>query len=391
MDHEILELLEHDETDRSEKTISLDDTDKFGKAICAFANDLGGSNRPGILFVGASPDGTSAGRLISDQLLQNLGALATDGNLMPPPSIVVRKLRVAGGDIAAVIVQPSAIAPVRYKGVVWVRRGPRKGSASPEDERVLSERRQAANLPWDTRRCEGSNLDDLALDRFRLNYLRRAVARSVLDENHRDDVAQLAALRLYQLRGGSPGPTNAGVLVLGLDPMAMIPGAYVQVVEYGGVDKLEAVGERRMTGDLLTVLEGLDQLIESLRQQHIVQDGMREQIVEAWPARALHELFVNAVIHRSYESHAPVTISRFADRIEVLSPGGLFGMTPEDFPDAQGYRNPVLAEAAKTYGYANRFGRGVAAAQAALARNGSSAATFDVRYNHVLAIIPRRP
>jgi ATP-dependent DNA helicase RecG len=343
------------------------------------------------LFVGVNPDGSSAGLEITDQILQNLGALATDGNLMPPPSLVVSRLRLAGGDVAVVVVQPSVIAPVRYKGVVWVRRGPRRGPASAEDERVLSERRVANALPWDARRCEGATIDDLALDIFRLNYLRRAVDRAVLAENHRGDVAQLAALRLVHRRGDVMGPTNAGVLILGLDPLAFVMGAFVQFVSYQGEDKLEPTSERRITGDLLRVLEGLDALIEAVRGRRPLREGLREREVEDWPGQALHEVFVNAVIHRNYESTAPVTISQFTDRIEVWSPGGLFGMSPEDFPHAQGYRNPVLAEAARVYGFANRFGRGIDAAQVALARNGSPPATFDVRYNHVLAVIPRRP
>ena len=48
-----------------------------------------------------------------------------------------------------------------------------------------------------------------------------------------------------------------------------------------------------------------------------------------------------------------------ADRIEVLSPGGAFGVvTVENFgqPGLTDYRNPNLAEAMKYLGYVQRFG-----------------------------------
>jgi ATP-dependent DNA helicase RecG len=103
-------------------------------------------------------------------------------------------------------------------------------------------------------------------------------------------------------------------------------------------------------------------------------------------------LFVNAVIHRNYESStAPVLINHFQDRIEIQSPGGLYGdLTPEQFPRGTSYRNPVLAEAARTLGFVNRYGRGIAIAQAELQRNGSAAAVFEPTSNFFLVTIPGR-
>lgn len=41
------------ENDSVERTISTTNTDKFGQAICAFANDLPCNNHPGYLIIGA--------------------------------------------------------------------------------------------------------------------------------------------------------------------------------------------------------------------------------------------------------------------------------------------------------------------------------------------------
>jgi ATP-dependent DNA helicase RecG len=58
-------------------------------------------------------------------------------------------------------------------------------------------------------------------------------------------------------------------------------------------------------------------------------------------------------------------INHYAERIEILSPGGLYGdLTREQFPRVTAYRNPVVAEAAKVLGFVNRFGRGIDVAQA---------------------------
>ena len=50
-------LLKDLEKDNVERTISTTNTDKFGQAICAFANDLADNNSPGYLIIGAKDDG----------------------------------------------------------------------------------------------------------------------------------------------------------------------------------------------------------------------------------------------------------------------------------------------------------------------------------------------
>lgn len=87
---------------------------------------------------------------------------------------------------------------------------------------------------------------------------------------------------------------------------------------------------------------------------------------------------MNAIMHRSYESNAPIYIYEFSDRIEIINPGGLFGeATPQNFPDASDYRNVVLAEAMKILGYVNRFNYGVTRAKNELIENGNGEPDFD--------------
>lgn len=115
-------------------------------------------------------------------------------------------------------------------------------------------------------------------------------------------------------------------------------------------------------------------------------------MVYDYPPRTMHELLMNAVIHRNYDgSTAPVSVNRFEDRVEVLSPGGLYGdLTPDQFPRVTSYRNPVISEAARVLGFVKRYGRGIALAQAELEKNDSQPAEFELRSNHFLATVRRR-
>ena len=78
----------------------------------------------------------------------------------------------------------------------------------------------------------------------------------------------------------------------------------------------------------------------------------------------------------------------------MQNPGGPYGqVTCENFgePGITDYRSPAIAEAMKTLGFVQRFGVGLQIAHRALLRNGNPPINFDVRENHVLAIVKKRP
>lgn len=390
---EVEALLVDLESDRVERTVSTDKTDKFGEAICAFANDLPNHRQPGYLIVGADDRGRVVGIEITDRLLQALAGIRSDGNLLPPPAMTVEKLDLLGGSVAVVSVQPSTDTPVRYKGRVWVRVGPRRGWANGQEEILLSEKR-AAHLArtWDARPCLEAALEDLALDLFTSTYRRAAVAPEVVAENDRPLEQQLSSLRFWDARARQP--TNAGVLLFGQDPLYFFPGAYVQYVRYGGENQAaEVLRDRRLTGDFLTVLRGLEELALDLAgARPVALEGFRERTIYDYPPRALRELFVNAVVHRNYESStAPTRIDHFEDRLEIFNPGGLHPALPlEQFPVGNPYRNPILAEAARVLGYANRFNRGIALVEEQLSVNDSPKAEFQLAYPSSFMVVVRK-
>src|SRR5262245_63197373 len=127
---ETLRLMRDLESDRVERTTSTSNTDKFAEAVCAFANDMPQHRQPGYLFVGVHDDGTPSGLAVTDQLLQNLAGIRADGNVQPLPTMNVQRLQTPQGDVAVVEVLPSDLPPVRYKGRLWIRVGPRRAIAS---------------------------------------------------------------------------------------------------------------------------------------------------------------------------------------------------------------------------------------------------------------------
>lgn len=382
-------LLVDMESDRVERTVSTNDTDKFAQAVCAFANDFPGHRQPGYLIIGAhDKTGALSGLKVTDQLLQNLAALRSDGNIQPLPAIVVSRFTFPAGDLAVVEVTPADLPPVRYKGKVWIRVGPRKATASEQEERILSERRVAATTSFDATPCTGASLDDLSLRLFE-EYRAQVIAADVIEANHRTIEEQLASLRFFDLKRDCP--TQAGILLFGKNPRYFMPGAYVQFLRLPGEVLSEMPEDQaEISGDLRTLLNSVREKFRAANVTRMVSRGdMTERLLPDFPEVAFREIMYNAVMHRDYSSNTPIRFYWFSDRIEIQSPGGLFGeVTAENLRRTNSYRNPVIAEAMKSLGYVNRFGYGIQLAESELARHGSP--PLDFIFDRSIAVTMRR-
>jgi ATP-dependent DNA helicase RecG len=379
------------ESDRVERTISTTDMNKFSQAVCAFANDMPGHSLPGYLLIGVRDDGKPCGLKVTDELLVNLGGIRADGNVLPQPAMNVAKYAVDGGEVAVVEVLPSDLPPVRYRGRIHVRTGPRKTIASEQEERILLERRIGSARSFDARPCLGAGIDELSMALFE-SYRREAVDPETVAANHRPVEFQLASLRLYDPEKRCL--THAGVLLFGKNPRFHLPGGYVQYLRFPGTNLTDVPDDQiEISGDLYAVLRELEVRLRVSIQTRMRQvSALGEKKVPDYPEWALRELLMNAVMHRNYDSNTPVRFYVFSDHMEIQNPGGLYGeATPGNFPTRNSYRNPVIAEAMKALGFVNRFGYGVQRAQALLKQNGNPPAQFEFDEHAVLVKVYQRP
>uniref|UniRef100_A0A7C4RNF9 Transcriptional regulator n=1 Tax=Desulfatirhabdium butyrativorans TaxID=340467 RepID=A0A7C4RNF9_9BACT len=397
-DEELEALLEDIESDLAERKESWkgDAPEKGRQAICAFANDLPDHRKAGVLFVGAKDDGTPSGLEITDELLRTLSDIRTDGNTLPPPSIVVEKRTLRGAEMAVVIVQPSDAPPVKYKGRIWIRIGPRRSVATAQEERILNERRRYRDIPFDVQTLPSCKLSALSRVLFEQEYLPNAVAPDILAANDRSYEEILASCRMIA-SVDDPTPTILGVLVLGVSPRDWIPGAYIQFLRIAGTEMTDPIqDEATIDGALGLALRRIEEKIDAHNRNAVdITTTDRELRTSPYPRVALQQLIRNAVMHRTYENtYAPVRVHWFDDRIEIINPGGPFGtVTRENFgrPGITDYRNPNLADAMRVMGFVQRFGVGIQIARAELKKNGNPELEFQIEPMTVLATVRRRP
>jgi len=395
-DKELHELLDDIESDIVERKSSWkgDVPNKARQAICAFANDLPGHNKPSVLFVGAYDDGSPSHEPITDELLRTLSDIRTDGKTLPLPAMTVEKRNLKGAEVAVVTVVPSDMPPVKYDGRIWIRTGPRRAIANEQEERILIEKRRYKNLPFDLYPVSSADISDLSRAIFEDEYLPEAFAPDILATNNRTYEERLSSCSMI-VSPSVTTPTCHGLLSIGKNPQKHMPGAYIQFLRIDGTGLADdVIDEAKIDGAIAEMLSRTtDKLNAHNRRSVDVISGNTHKITSLYPIAALQQIVYNAVLHRTYEkTNAPIRIYWFNDRIEVISPGGPYGnVTTENFglPGITDYRNPNLATTMRIFGLVQSFGRGIAIARDEMKRNGNPDIEFITDQNSILCIMRR--
>ncbi len=230
----------------------------------------------------------------------------------------------------------------------------------------------------DLRTLEGCGIDTLDPSDL-ANYLLRLKANK----------PQLAALpddQIYDLmsivRDGEV--TLAAEWLFGYYPQAFAPQLCITAVKIFGAEKgdLDPAGNRfednkRIEGTIPEMLqECLAFLQRNLASSTKIDklSGKRSDTFEL-PMDAVREVVLNALVHRDYSIHTegmPIQVELYPDRLEVTSPGGLYGRLTIDKlgkvqPDT---RNPVLATAMEVLGLTENRYSGIPTVRKAMAAKG---------------------
>jgi ATP-dependent DNA helicase RecG len=171
------------------------------------------------------------------------------------------------------------------------------------------------------------------------------------------------------------GVTVGGMLLFGQTPNRFLPHAGIDAVAYPGAEQDYDAQERMALRGPLTPLlsQGGDIVENGLVEQalHFVQrntrvaveaEGGRRVERPAYPADALREAIVNALIHRDYLlTSTDIELAVYSDRLEIVSPGRLpNGITPDRMrAGTRAARNQLLKDVMRDYRYLEHMGMGI--------------------------------
>lgn len=200
-------------------------------------------------------------------------------------------------------------------------------------------------------------------------------------------------------------PTLAAILNFGLYPQGYFPQLAITAIvvpgkEIGDIGRNSErfLDNKRIEGTLSEMLaDSLSFCRRNMKVRTIINPATGERTDKPeYPVEAIREAILNALIHRDY-SHftegTPIQIDFFTDRMEIHSPGGLYGrMTVEDLGRAKpDLRNPTLATMSEfLLNTENRYS-GIPTIRREMANFGLPAPVFINRRNEFIVILYNKP
>lgn len=279
----------------------------------------------------------------------------------PVPNVRFDRVPLEGREVVAMVVEPmhDDIRLTQEMPCFVTARGVKNGSFKRvvDKDKVLSAYEifelQMRTKPdkSDSEVVEGATEADLNPQAVKALLGRLEQSGSRIGEGAVDETQILKRLNVLSPDGGV---TVAGLLTLGYYPQQFFPQLFVDVAVHPGTEKsahssVRFLDRKECDGPIPEAIDvAVSAVLKNLRQRH-VEKGTTTVIEYEIPEMVLREAITNAVMHRDYgfRRHGQqVAVNVFADRVEITSPGGLWGdRTLDNIDDGSSMsRNQVLVK-----------------------------------------------
>lgn len=231
---------------------------------------------------------------------------------------------------------------------------------SYEVDRMLDEHRQPV---FDDEVVGGASIEDLdatLVDGFVKRQ--RELHPRLLGDKSRDDI--LVRLHVLKQDDGALRPTIAGLMALGVFPQQFFPRLNLTFTALPGIDKTSRVSDGQRFLDSQTIVgpipmmvqDAVAAVVKNMKTGAVIQGVLRRDVPD-YPPTAVREAVANALMHRDYSPDSrgsQVQVNMYADRLEILNPGGLYGDVTVDTLGVSGIssaRNQFLSNILETTPY----------------------------------------
>jgi ATP-dependent DNA helicase RecG len=351
----------------------LSDEDLIAAVVC-LTNTEGGH-----VYVGVEDDGRITGLHPAHQNSTTLAAMIAN-RTNPPVSVRVTMLVEENKTVASIEVPRSNRLVATSEGFLQRRRI--QGDGTPQcvpfyPHEFASRQSDLGMLDYSALPVVGASIEDLdPLERERLRQLVERYGGDRTLVGLSDEEIE-GALGLVRHEDGRRVPTVAGLLFLGRESALRqhLPTHEVAFQVLSGTEV--RVNDFYRTPLLKTFERIMDQFTARVEEQEI-QVGLFRVPIPNYDTRSFREAFVNALVHRDYTRLGAVHIRWEQDSITISNPGGFVeGVTVDNILVTEPRpRNPVLADAVKRIGLAERTGRGVDLIYQGLLRYGRPAPDY---------------
>jgi len=317
------------------------------KWVCGFANAKGGE-----IFIGKDDDGKvvhlSDYRTLLEsipQKIRNLIGITCDVNLEEEN----------GNKYIHIIVRPYSV-PVSLRGRYYYRSGSTKVELTGVElnEFLLKK----AGKTWDDVVEEQASIEDINSDTISLFKQISLESNSDRMPNPEglSDIEFLDKLQLVE----NGKLKRAAIVLFGKDPSRFYSNVAVKIGKFGLSDA-DLIFQDEVKGNLIQIILSLPEVLNSkFLTKHVSFEGLQRIEKGEYPAAALREMFLNALVHRNYMG-AIIQLRVYENKITIWNDGGLSeGMSIESLSrqHASKPRNPKIANACFMAGFIDTWGRG---------------------------------
>lgn len=326
-------------------------------AVVAFANTIGGT-----IYLGVENDGTVTGLHKAHQDYTQLAAYIAN-KTVPPVSVRVELLE-EGFPVLAIHVPKCRSIVASSVGKIQRRR--LKADGTPENVpmypfEINTRLSELSLLDFSAQPVPGSSYGDLdPLERERLRKIILAYPGGEKNLLELSDEELDKALQLVITVGDQIVPTYTGMLLLGKQEKLR---EYMPTAESGFLmmNGTEVSTNETFYLPLLAATERMLDFVNARNPEQEMEMGLFRISIPEFDKRAVREAIINAFSHRDYTQLGRVLVRMDSDGLTVTNPGGFIeGVTIQNILTVEPHgRNPVLADALKRIGLAERSGRGV--------------------------------
>ncbi len=323
-------------------------TSELKEAIISIAAILN-KHKEGKLIFGVKNNGKVIGQDVTEKTLRNVSKAISD-HIEPKVYPKIEKQKINNNDCVVVEFNGGNIPYYAYGRAYKRVADEDKLMSAKELEKLILEKNED-KLRWDSGICREAKLIDISSKKLKI-FLNKS------DKKFDGIESSLKKLNLIK----NKKILNAGVILFGKNPEKFFPNAKLRCAVFATEDTSVTIDMQDFYGDLFYLIEHAENYI--LKNIHVGMklNGLYRVDVPEISKEAFREAIINAFCHRDYWKYSSVDIAIFKNRVEIRSPGLLYGgLTIERIKkeNVSERRNELIAQMFHEVHFVEKWGKGI--------------------------------
>lgn len=336
-------------------------SEKYIKSVVAFANTAGGK-----IIIGVDDESYEIIGVDKNEVFKIIDGITNTISDMCYPQIFpnIGIDTVDGKCIIVIEIYPGANRPYYIKSFgkesgTFIRVS---GTSRPADDAIIKDLElQGTNHSFDEMVCVEQKYDAKQADNL-CTAIKQYMVDATKSQSEKEKVKDVTIQNLINWGiiknlEGTLVPTNAFVLLTN----NIFPFAKIQCALFKGTERVVFIDKRDFEGPLYEQIEEAYEFVLKHINLGAEINGLIRTDAYELPTEAIREAIVNATTHRNFLDRACVQVAVYDDRVEITSPGMLYGgLTIEQIKEGGSkIRNRCIAEVFSRMKIIESWGTGI--------------------------------